>query len=156
MSGSVSLVVTASQFRIDLPEFANTTTYTDAQLTRWLTLAQTQLNPLRWADLYVTGIEFWVAHMLALGRKDKMPNANPGTSGLILSKNVGRVSIDFDTTATSIKNGGPWNLTTYGTQFLWFAQMVGAGGMQVNGPFTPDDDVVGSYPTTAQQFIYGV
>lgn len=135
-SATPSLVVSAAQFRADMPEFADPAAYKDVMINRLSGVAQNQLDAARWADMYQQGIEWWVAHFLALSRRNGMGGAAPGTSGLALSKTVGKASVDYDTTATTIKDGGPWNLTTYGTQLLWWARLVGIGGFQVTGDMT--------------------
>jgi hypothetical protein len=103
----------------------------------WLGIAIKQLDPNRWQDLYEVGSYFFMAHNLSLGKKNQLAAIGgvPGGSGLVEEKTVGRVSVVNDTEATTIKGGGPWNLTTYGTQLLWYAQLVGSGGQQITGPF---------------------
>jgi hypothetical protein len=142
MSGSVTLTVSVTQFQTDRPEFSNETAYPVPIVTRYLTIAQNQLDPCKWADLLVEGIELYACHMLALYKRNQQPNAQ-GTSGLILSKTLGRGSMDFDTSAVTLKDGGPWNLTTYGTQLLYWARLVGMGGLQITGPFMPTETTLG-------------
>jgi hypothetical protein len=131
------LHVSVSQFRLDMPEFSDPTVYTPRLAARFLLMGEKQLDPQRWADMYVQGIEWFAAHFLALARRNSMGGAAPGSSGLPLSKTVGKASVDYDTSATTIKGGGPWNLTSYGTQLLWWAQLVGSGGIQITGDMTP-------------------
>lgn len=150
MSASVpTLIVSEAQFRSDMPEFA-----TDAPLpggfpsnlvSRWLLQAQKQLDPTRWTDMYQQGIEWFVAHQLTLAKRDSMPNGQ-GSSGLPLSKTVGRGSVDYDTTAVTLKDGGPWNLTTYGTQLLYWARLFGSGGLQATGPIGQNENILGIDP----------
>ncbi len=125
--------VSVEDFRIDFPEFADPSKYTSRRIERLVDLAQKQLDPTRWQDMWCQGISLWTAHFLAVGARNAQPSAVPGQQGLPLSKTVGRASVDYDTGATTITGAGPWNLTTYGTQLIWWARRIGAGGMQING-----------------------
>jgi hypothetical protein len=51
--------------------------------------------------------------------------------GVIASKNVGSVSVSYDTNAGIVKDAGHWNLTAFGTRFIWLANMVGTGGIEI-------------------------
>lgn len=130
---SVTPALTPEEFRALLPEFSDPTMWPDEMITLWVTVATQLLIPTRWGALYSQGIAWYTAHNLALWKKDSISGVQPGTSGLALSKTVGKASVDFDTTATSVKNAGPFNLTTYGTRFAYYAKLFGAGGYQSTG-----------------------
>ncbi len=128
--------VTAAIFRTNFPAFASTTTYPDAQVNFWLTYADTLLYDVcRWADMRDYGIQLVMAHQLTLAARDAVAAAaggSPGSvAGAVSSKAVGGVSVSYDTSAAVLENGGYWNLTTYGIQFLQLALMVGTGGFQL-------------------------
>lgn len=131
--------VTVANFRALLPEFADVSVYNDISVNLWLGIANATLDELRWNDYHTLGVSLFVAHNLTLARRNAQASAGagvPGGGGLVNQKTVGRVSVGNDTENTSVKNAGPWNLTTYGTQFIWYANLVGMGGQQITGPIS--------------------
>lgn len=139
MSGSSGVipVTTATAFRLMYPAFADSIEYTDVQIGFWIQLASNLLDPIRWGDLLILGASLLTAHNLTLSKRDQLAVVNggaPGGSGIPSGKTVGRVAVVLDTQDTSVKDAGPFNLTTYGTQFIYYAKLVGAGGVQVTGP----------------------
>lgn len=126
------LAVTVAEFRAYLPVFGNSAEYPDDAIGFWLQEGSNQCDPLVWRNLLKQGVIFFTAHMLTL--MGTTASSKNGQAGLELSKTVGKVSVDYDTTAVSMKDGGPWNATSYGTQFLFYARMVGSGPKQITGP----------------------
>ncbi|MBU9403994.1 DUF4054 domain-containing protein [Burkholderia multivorans] len=124
-----------SQFRQSFPEFNDTTTYPDAFVQFWMTVAVSLVNADRWGDLTDMGIALVTAHHLALAVKDQKMAAVGGVPGQVSgpqsSKAVDKVSASYDTAAVAIKDGGFWNATMYGVRYLSLAMMMGAGGMQL-------------------------
>jgi len=124
-----------AQFRQDFPEFGNTTTYQDASVSFWMTIAVSMVNPDRWGVLTDQGIELVTAHHLALAKRDQDASAAGGTPGEVKgptsSKSVDKVSVSYDTGAVTLQDAGFWNLTTYGVRFLTIARAMGAGGLQL-------------------------
>ncbi len=125
--------LTVPEFRATYPVFGNADEFPDDTIELWIQRASNMLDPLVWKDLWRMGVEYFTAHNLVIGQRLATSNAK-GQAGLELSKTVGKVSVDYDTTATSMKGGGPFNATTWGTQFLFYAQMVGSGPIQITGP----------------------
>ena len=125
----------AAQFRTDFPEFADTAKYTDAAIGIWLTVAGLSLPADRWGALLDIGTELFVAHHLVIGVGNQKASANGGvpgqTGGAVASESVDKVSISYDTGASTIEGGDFWNSSTYGIQFLRMARMAGAGGIQL-------------------------
>lgn len=130
------MTVTTASFRQNFPEFADTTKYPDAQVTFWLGYATRLLYSVdRWADMLDDGIQFVMAHQLALAARSQAAASAGGapgsTAGAVASKSVGGVSVSYDTGAALLQDGGYWNLTTYGIQFWQLAMLVGMGGFQL-------------------------
>ena len=126
--------VTASTFRTNFPEFANTTTFPDAMVNFWLGLAAKMHDPDRWGDSLDYGVCLFVAHNVALQSKNAKAAASGsvgGSSGVLASKSVDKVSVSYDTGSATVAGGGAWNLTTYGVQWLQLAKLFGSGGMQL-------------------------
>lgn len=134
MSGSNSpLALTVAQFRDSYPVFGNAAEFPDSQIEYWLQEGSNMCDANRWGNLLALGVGFFTAHYLTIMKRLNMSGAN-GQAGLVLSKTVGKASVDYDTTATAVKNAGPWNATTFGQNFIEYARMVGSGGWQATGP----------------------
>lgn len=125
----------AAQFRTDFPEFSDTSKYTDSAINMWLTVAGLSLPSDRWGSLLDLGTELFIAHHLVIGARDQAASTNGGVPGAVqgpvASKSVDKVSVSYDTGATTIEKGDFWNSTTYGIRFLRMAHMAGAGGIQL-------------------------
>jgi len=132
MSGFVFVNAT---FRGAFPEFSDIVKYPDSQLAFWSALAVAQVNCNRWRGQTQTGVFLYVAHELtlaAINAKSGNIGGTPGTfAGPANTKTVGSVTAGYDSTVTSEKDAGYWNLTTYGKQFIRLARIFGAGGIQL-------------------------
>lgn len=133
--------VTVAEFRANFPEFSSQVTYPDSLVNFWLTFALRLLNQCRWLDIYTMGVQLFVAHNLALEKQAQdsaKTGATPGvTTGPVSGKGVGKVRVDYASAEATISGAGHWNLTTYGTRYLYFARIVGMGPIQVNVGATP-------------------
>jgi hypothetical protein len=129
------MAVTAAQFRQDFPEFAETARYPDAQVAFWLSLADSQLSEQRWGSLHERGVELYAAHHLVVSARQTETAAKGGAPGAVsgpaTAKAVDKVSASYDTGAVTLDQGAFWNMSVYGIQFLWWARMMGAGGIQL-------------------------
>lgn len=122
-------------FRVDFPEFADTSAYTDAQVSFYLGLAALRLAPGIWEEMYDYGVALYTAHCLALARLRQQTAARglaPGmASGAVASKAVKDVSVSYDRDVTSIEGAGNYNLTDYGTMFYELVMIKGTGAIQL-------------------------
>lgn len=129
------MIVTPADLRRDFPEFADAAKYPEPMVQFWLNLAVLSLPELRWGDWWAIGQELFAAHQLVVAANNiKVAGRGntPGVvSGPVASKSVDKVSVSYDAGAVALTDGGFWNLTTYGIQFLQMARMVGAGGVQL-------------------------
>lgn len=129
------MAVTPASFREHFPEFVSAAIFPDGQITYWLSIAAIRLSACRWAELLDHGAELFVAHNLVLSAQAARSAAGGGVpgqaAGPTASKTVDKVSVSYDTGATSIEGGGDWNLTSYGRRFLQVARLIGAGGVQL-------------------------
>lgn len=128
-----------AQFRLDYPQFANDTVYTDNMCTYWSTLAEKLHSPARFGDVYTNIIELYTAHCITL-QAGEIAVANnggfpAGMAGAVTSKRVGNVSVNYDQQYSFENNGGWFNSTMYGRQYLQLAKMYGKGGMMAG--FSP-------------------
>lgn len=125
----------SAQFRADFPEFDDCVAYPDAEVDRWIGLAEKLLPACRWEDMLDLGTELYVAHNLALSTQRYGMAVIGGQSGQIkgpqTSKSVDKVSVGYDVSVVTLKDGGAYNMTSYGIQFLQLARTVGAGGIQL-------------------------
>lgn len=124
------MTVTTASFRAAFSEFADTDQYPDPMVTFWLTYCQSLLvNTCRWGDLLDYGVNLMLAHQCVLAtRNAKQAGA---IAAPITARSVDKVSTSYDTGMVTLENGGHWNGTSYGVQFLQLARMVGSGGMQL-------------------------
>lgn len=130
-------MTTIASFRQDFPEFLSSQQYTDAQINFWMTLGLKMLNTDVWGELLDHGLELFTAHHMTMAQQNAASTANgaaPGQStGIVSGKTVDKVSVTYDTSAGILENAAHYNLTTYGTQFIYLARLLGAGGIQISG-----------------------
>jgi len=143
-------------FRSHFTEFADTTLYPDSAVQMFLDLGAAMVTP-RWCQFQQFGSELICAHFLAMQQLNAQGGTLAGVPGLnqgiINSKSVSKVSVGRDVSATMIEGGGIWNYTTYGTQWLWFVQMVGTGGYETLG--YAGGDIAGVALTWARGVLIG-
>lgn len=129
------LTFDTATFRANFPEFGDTVAYPTSMLDFWATLAEQQLPQCVWKKIWVQAVSLYVAHEITLASQNLKAGQNsgvPGTSGGVpSSKTVGSVSVSYDSTDTSEKDAGWWNLTNYGKQLYRLMQMFGAGCIQL-------------------------
>ena len=127
--------ITAAQFRIDYPEFADVTRYPDATIERQLRLSALLLGEMAWGDLWGYGIELRAAHYLTVGARNAASALAGGSggavAGLMTSKSVDKVSASYDVSAVTNEGAGFWNTTGYGVEFYALLMMIGAGPVQL-------------------------
>lgn len=130
-------MVTAAQFRANFPEFADNTKYPDGQINFWIGIAPLYLNPDVYTDQptldFVT--QLFTAHNITISKLNQFASSAGGVpgelKGPITSKTVDKVSYSSDAQLVALENGGAWNLSQYGVQFLQIARMWGSGGRQL-------------------------
>jgi hypothetical protein len=140
---STSPYVSIGQFRLDYPVFNSTTVYPDVMIQMFLDVGSVLVRQSRWGSMTAFGVELFTAHMLALQQMAAAGASGPGSipgqaRGLQTAKAVSKVSVSYDYSMVGIENGGTFNLTIYGTQFLWWAELFGTGGYEVLGDTYPD------------------
>lgn len=122
-------------FRVNFPEFTDTTAYPSSTITFWSTLAEKMLLVDVWGTVWTTGVQLYVAHEIVLSTQNAKASAvggSPGQAGGIANaKTVGSASISYDATTQSEKDAGWWNRTTYGQQLWRLIQIFGAGAIQL-------------------------
>lgn len=129
------MTITVADFRANFPEFTSSSDFSNATIQFWLDLAYQMLNASRWLNQLDIGAQLFTAHNIALEAKALKESQNGGipgqNTGPINSKSVDKVSVGYDTGAGIVPDAGHWNLTTYGTRFIWMLRMFGAGPIQV-------------------------
>lgn len=122
-------------FRTSFPEFSNTEVYPTSLIQLWVDLATQMVDECRWKRSWTMGVSLYVAHELTLAAQNQKAakiGGSPGQQGgVATSKTVGSVSVQFDSSTTTEKDAGWWNLTTYGKQFIRLARIFGAGVVQL-------------------------
>jgi hypothetical protein len=124
-----------SQFRVNFPEFADTTKYPDAMISFEAAIAERQVRQDIWTNMWPTGVSLYVAHNIAISAVDRKTSSfggTPGTSaGIVNQKAIGGASASYDATTQTEAGGGHWNRTTYGQRFLRLARLFGARAIQL-------------------------
>ena len=147
--------VAYEDFTADYPEFADQTRFPESAVNYWIGIAYVLLTlPLYGTSFWDTtpgpyippgqtlgrsiqdyGVELFTAHNLALevqAQDASTLNATPGTvGGSITGRTVNGLTIVYDTAGSLEKDGGHYNLTTYGRRFLRMVKTVGALPIQV-------------------------
>lgn len=122
----------AALFITHFPEFATTPA---GQITFWSEQAETLLPVKVWGTSREFGVELFTAHQLTLAlgnaRTAAVGGAGGGQQGGVTAKTVDKVSVSYDVNSVGELNGGHFNETNYGRQFLRLARMIGAGGRQL-------------------------
>lgn len=130
------MTVTASSFRVSLPEFADTVRFPDALISRWIIIAGKFHNPDRWGDLLDHGVELYTAHRVVLSAMSTEQVAGGGMPGVgmgvVASQGASKVNVSFDTGATNEEGAGHWNMTTYGMQWRELLRLMGAGPLEID------------------------
>jgi hypothetical protein len=139
-------VIDEATFRQNFLEFSNTAVFTPGAVAFWIGVATMVLPTQTWglgstvAQAPVTtpldiGLSLFVAHQLSLEARAVKQAANggipgSGPGGPVSSESVGGVSRSYDTSAGLNLDAGPWNLTNYGTRFVFLARLMGKGPLQ--------------------------
>lgn len=128
-------MISELSFRQHMPMFASIDDYPSAQFEHYLKLGVRLLPEERWDDLFDDGLRCFVAHYLTLFGRSMLMADIGGDVGKVIgnesSKSVDSVSQSMDVSSISLVDGGQWNQTTFGIQFLQLARMVGVGGVQL-------------------------
>ena len=117
-----------AQFRLDFPEFGNTTVFPNPMLTFWSGIGAKVISQDRMGDLYNQALSLFVAHNITLQAGNIAAAGSGGTpgqaSGAIASKAVGAVSVSYDTAGAMESNAGHWNQTLYGRQYIQLTRLL--------------------------------
>ena len=116
-----------AQFRLNFPQFSDTTKYPDSMVTFWSIIAEAQVSLDRFGDIRSQAVELYTAHHLIIASDGNIGKQ----TGLVSNKSIGDVSVGYDTSSTIELNAGHWNTTTYGKMFIRLARMYGAGCIQL-------------------------
>lgn len=131
-------MLTVADFRAIYPAFT-VEFFPDTAVNFWLTSATAVLNKRVWGDIYDTATALYVAHNLALNAPTRtLVNGQyltgqvmPGlATGLAASKQVGGASISYNTEVGQLPEGGSWNLTVWGQEYLTLARSIAVGARQ--------------------------
>jgi hypothetical protein len=136
-----SVTITPAQFRADLPEFDNVTTFPDSQIVFWSKIASRMVNEERFGGdtvMIALMLDLFIAHNVALEAQAQLGATGGGVPGInrgiIASAAGGSVNVSYDTGGASDPSASHWNLTIYGTRFINWIKMFGAGPVQVGTP----------------------
>jgi hypothetical protein len=124
-----------AQFRIDFPEFADTSVYPSSTVTFWSALGEKLISSSRLGNLYTQAVQLFTAHNIVLAAGNiatASAGGAPGAqTGPVSSKSVGSASVSYDTAATMLEGAGHWNITVYGRQYIQLVRLVCTGAVQL-------------------------
>jgi hypothetical protein len=155
-------VIDEATFRVNFPEFANTTVFPPSAVVFWIAVAVMLLPVQTWGagstaastpptTIMDIGQSLFVAHQLSIEARALKQAANggipgSGAGGPVSSESVGGVSRSYDVTIASLENAGPWNLTNYGTRYIFLARLLGKGPLQIGvDPFACSAGGIGAW-----------
>lgn len=134
-------MITSQEFRYNFPEFASTSAYPAPVIDFWIEFAYSLLNADRWGSQLDKGAQLFVAHYVSLAAKSIKESKGAGipgaNTGPVSNKRVDKAEVSFDSSLSSIKGAGHWNLTRYGIIFKSLLNMFGAGPMQIGNGCAP-------------------
>ncbi len=136
------MAVTPASFRQEFKAFADPLLYSDAAITALVTAAGYLLNVNRWdPNIIDYGTSLFVAHHLVLAARDDLAASAGGIAGqvqgILISKQVDKVSAQYDWQAVINEGASYWNMSTYGIRFKQLSDLFGAGGMQLGIGYGP-------------------
>lgn len=120
------MATVAETVAIVAPQYA-----TDPRLTAAIDLAQTQISPTYWTNLYTAGSAYLAAHILAIADRGVAAGTNPTMgAGPVSSVHEGQAGIGYAQAAGL--NGASLadaylTTTQYGLSFLGLQKQLGAG-----------------------------
>lgn len=125
-----------AQFRLDFPQFDDDTKYTDEMCAMWSELAESLHSREVFPEpAYTRLIELYTAHNISIQYKDiftSMVGGIPtGDAGAMTVKDQGTVAYTFDGANAAIPNGGQYNVTDYGRQYLQLRNIYAKGCIQI-------------------------
>jgi Protein of unknown function (DUF4054) len=134
-------MITSDQFRANFVAFQNTSIYPDSMIDFWLQFAYIFISPTLWGTVVDLGAQLFVAHNLTLEGLSNAEGGNgapPGmTSGPIVTKTVGELTITYDPSSGVNPDDTSWNLTNYGSRFVKLAKQFGSIPTQLGIGRTP-------------------
>lgn len=132
------MAVTVTSFRTMFPEFTDAAKFPTTQIDAWLVEAPYQLNANRLGRSYDLAVMLFVAHNIVLSARSVSSASGAGipgqATGPVTSKSVDKVSVSYNTGATTLGRGGAWNATSYGQRLYTLLRACGAGPLY----FVPD------------------
>lgn len=124
-----------AQFRLDFPEFSDTSRFPNSSLTFWSGMGERLISADRFGDLYNQAVELFTAHNITLAAQNAAASAAGGlpggAGGPISSKAVGSVNVSYDNASVMLPNAGHWNQTVYGRQYIQLVRLIGQGAYQL-------------------------
>lgn len=125
-------IFTIEQFRAQFSAFADPNKYSDDTIAYWISFvtATSPIDEIRWGQFYELGLRLYVAHHLAINAATTASGSPLGPL-IATSKSVNGVSVGYSPEFGAEQGGGFWNLSVYGTEFLRYLKMAGAGPFQM-------------------------
>jgi hypothetical protein len=124
-----------AQFRVDFPEFSDAALYTDNIITYWSNLGEKLNSQSVYGDCWINAVELYTAHYITIQKQniqDATFGLNPGqNAGAVSMKQLGDGEIQYDAASSAMSDGGQFNQTWYGRQYMQLVNMFGQGCIQL-------------------------
>jgi hypothetical protein len=117
-----------TDFTTMFPELADKVD--ESKFNFWLSLSDEQFDQCRWDGLYFVGVLYWIAHSATAGTLTGSTGANAAFDTTIMKK-VGDVQKQRSAELLKMVADDPYMSTLYGQQYLYYAGLVGMGGIAV-------------------------
>ncbi|MEM9214071.1 MAG: DUF4054 domain-containing protein [Cyanobacteria bacterium P01_F01_bin.150] len=112
-----------SDFRLDFPQFADPSVYSDAQLIRASERAALRVDETVWGDLYDEGISYLAAYLLSDAEISRQSSGN-SVGGMRSASIAGEVSVSFSDNSSASSSSSNLSTNRYGQEFLELQQQV--------------------------------
>jgi hypothetical protein len=121
------------------PEFSDTTLYPKTMVDAWIPPSVMQMNQYRFGDQYNLAVCLYIAHNVVLSAREYQASHSGksivgDTRGPTSSKSIDKVSVSYDSGASSIDGAGAYNATSYGQRLYKLIQSFASGPFYVPGP----------------------
>jgi hypothetical protein len=115
-----------TDFTTMFPELA--TKVDETKFTFWLQRADPYFDQCRWDDMYFDGVLYWIAHSATIGTLNA---SGVGAFDDTIMKKVGDLQKQRSADLIKLQATDPYMRTVYGQQYLYYASLIGMGGVSV-------------------------
>ena len=131
--------ITQQQLFEFFPFLENTQNYPQASVQAYLSIAGNFVDQNIWGSVWSYGVALVTAHLLTIIRLTNEDIAKGGSGnvvGVVTSVSAIGVSKGINVDMGAVEDGGFWNTTQFGREYLSLAKLFGMGCAQLGTEFT--------------------